>query len=560
MSDPASSIAVEHTGIGQALEDHFFQVPRNQRDYIWEKDEVLDLLRDLRDAEGRQGEYFLGMVVLTKKPDGSLSIADGQQRLATTSILLGAIRDYLHSNNAAEFAQQIDSKFLQDSALGSLAKTAKLRLNATDNVFYENHVLKRGPVVGRLSASNERLMLAANLAAEHVKSLVATNSAGGGVEALMRTAKFIRDRATILLVTVANEKEAFRMFETLNDRGIEAAQSDLIKNHLVGLAETVDRDQEVLQRWDSMLTDLAALGQKEAVMRFLRHFYYVEYGHVRDHKLFAELSVRILGPTEAVAFADNLAESATWYAALWRPDDDRWQALGPTTRQHLAVLLLLRIDQLRPLHLAVARKFDLTEARKAFRLLVACAVRLAVGGGSKVGRIDREVAERAVRIGKEITTTSQLAQAMAAIVPSDAEFEPYFAVATTGRPELARYVLRGLELHKKKDPAPELVPNENQDSISIEHILPKHPGPGWNIDPDVAAGLVNRFGNMALLRSSTNKVIGNSSFAEKKKAFRNSTYALTSSVAMHATWGAKEINERQLKMAELAVETWPVSV
>lgn len=559
------SITVDHKGIGKALAENYFRVPPHQREYAWEREHIEDLFRDLADAEdeANQPEYFLGMIVLTRSEDGASWIADGQQRLATTSILLAAIRDWLRENNEPEFAKQINSMFLQAPALGSHDATPKLHLNIADNEYYRTRILdylgtpRRSGVDSRVA--RKRIDLAASLAATHVRERVKSNSHQVQVEKLMKMAAFIRDKVTIMLVTAPDDLGAFRMFETLNDRGLEAAQSDLVKSYLMGLADQDGRAHEVLQKWTSMM---ASLGPKSSatVVRYLRHYYYSEYGHAREHQLFSKIREKIHSSPAAASFADDLAVGAADYDALWRSDDDKWHEYGATTRQHIEILKILRVDQLRPLHLAVVRRFPVAEARKAFRLFVACSARLAIGGGSKIGRIDRECAERAVKVGREITTTKQLAVAMAEIVPTDAEFEPNFAVATTSRAELARYVLRALELQREEDPTPELVPNANQDMVNLEHILPKHPGLGWSVDPKEADDLVNRYGNYVLLRKTANKMIGNDSFADKRQVFRASTYSLTSDVAKSATWNADTIAARQKKMAKLAVKTWPIAV
>ena len=63
-------------------------VPPNQRSYAWEAPHVQTLLEDLSGTISADGApYFLGTVVLTQGADGRLEVADGQQRLATTSIL-----------------------------------------------------------------------------------------------------------------------------------------------------------------------------------------------------------------------------------------------------------------------------------------------------------------------------------------------------------------------------------------------------------------------------------------------------------------------------------------
>ena len=89
-------IGFEHIGIGTALNRNRLVVPVNQREYAWEEKHVLDLFQDFSKAINQDRKtYFLGTIVLTKGKDNVPEVADGQQRLATTTILLAAIRDYL---------------------------------------------------------------------------------------------------------------------------------------------------------------------------------------------------------------------------------------------------------------------------------------------------------------------------------------------------------------------------------------------------------------------------------------------------------------------------------
>src|SRR3954453_19740147 len=82
-------------GIGSLLKDRLLGVPIYQRSYSWQKDQISDYWSDLRSAFAKADpEYFLGTVVLTSEGlVGRHAIIDGQQRIATTAILLAAIRD-----------------------------------------------------------------------------------------------------------------------------------------------------------------------------------------------------------------------------------------------------------------------------------------------------------------------------------------------------------------------------------------------------------------------------------------------------------------------------------
>jgi hypothetical protein len=62
---------------------------------------------------------------------------------------------------------------------------------------------------------------------------------------------------------------------------------------------------------------------------------------------------------------------------------------------------------------------------------------------------------------------------MAEIVPSDALFEAAFAEARVSQVHLARYYLRAMEQKKKGKDEPEWVPQDDENEINLEHILPE---------------------------------------------------------------------------------------
>src|SRR5208282_5791467 len=139
------------------------------------------------------------------------------------------------------------------------------------------------------------------------------------------------------------------------------------------------------------------------------------------------------------------------------------------------------------------------------------------------------------------------------VVPPDATFEAAFAEARVSQNFLALYYLRALKLRARNDSEPELIPNEEQEVINLEHILPENPEANWpNIDQEVASAHYRRLGNLVLLKASQNSMIGNSSFADKKPLLKASEYVLTAEVAKYRSWGVKEISDRQQKLAALA--------
>src|SRR4030067_780100 len=173
-----SQLKIELDGIGHILSDKRLGVPKYQRSYAWEKQNVEELLRDLSDAvRAKAGEYFLGSIVI-QGADANLEIVDGQQRLATTSIILGAIRDYLLENSDTARAEQLEQKFLLSRNLRSQPIEPRLTLNVDDNDFYRKAVLSRPSEDDRkvkpYKESHERILAAQKFAAVFIRSLTST--------------------------------------------------------------------------------------------------------------------------------------------------------------------------------------------------------------------------------------------------------------------------------------------------------------------------------------------------------------------------------------------------
>jgi hypothetical protein len=225
-------------------------------------------------------------------------------------------------------------------------------------------------------------------------------------------------------------------------------------------------------------------------------------------------------------------------------------------------LNVLGMERIRPLILAVLSVFPVKEARRALRLLVSWGVRLLIAGSS-AGALEKNYSKRAVDIrNKAIKTSSELQKAMRALIPGDDDFRRAFAIAKVGKGWLARYYLQALERQARGEHDPELVPNPNEEEVNLEHILPQNPTPGaWStFDPESGSAYTNRIGNLALMRNKENSLSGNEEFGDKKKRYSKSDFMLTSSIANSSTWDPQAIEDRQSKLAGLAVKTWPATV
>ncbi len=561
MAGPKTPIAFEHLGLGSVLARNRLTVPLNQREYSWERKHVVDLLTDFSRALTKKS-YFLGTIVLTTTQDDALEVIDGQQRLATTTILIAAIRDRLISLNEDMLVNSIEQDFLFKVIREKKEKVPRLTLNHQDKDYFIARILERPKSPARTNVtprkqSHELLDEAAKHAAVHVEQILGPHKTSNHVPVLNDWLAFIEHSALAIILIVPDDLNAYVMFETLNDRGLKTSQADLVKNYLFG--EANGRLQDAQLKWATMNGLLDGLGIDEITLTYLRHLAISLFGHTREKEVLERIKTNVSGERPAIDFLDSLAENANDYVAIMTPTHAKWNQYHPSTRERLRSLATLRVAVLRPLLLAVVRKFAKSEIEKAVRLFVCWSVRFLIVGGGRSGTVEEACADFAKQVNDGMVRTLEaLAQEMQGIVPSDVEFEAIFSTARVANTQLARYYLRALELKEKTNPEPEWIPNEDV-VINLEHVLPENPGSNWtDFDADTAKLYHSRLGNMVLLQASKNTLIGNSGFADKRDVLKKSTFKLTAEVGKRRAWTKDEINARQKKLAELAVRTWPL--
>lgn len=118
-------------GLGQFLKEARFFVPSHQRDYSWTEEYVKQFIDDVVDALHRKNDlYFCGLMVFTQGDPPAFQVLDGQQRLATTLMIISSIRNWLSGYTAHNKAKtQIEERYLGDSELGETTIEPKLKLN-----------------------------------------------------------------------------------------------------------------------------------------------------------------------------------------------------------------------------------------------------------------------------------------------------------------------------------------------------------------------------------------------------------------------------------------------
>ena len=134
-------------GIGRLLKEggRFF-IPHHQRDYYWSEDELDQLFKDISDAQNSgQSEYFVGLMVFMPDGERQFTILDGQQRLATTIIILAAIRNWLRQRDYDDDVHQIQRDYIALREIGRQEWEPTLVLNESNNATFGRYVVRESP-------------------------------------------------------------------------------------------------------------------------------------------------------------------------------------------------------------------------------------------------------------------------------------------------------------------------------------------------------------------------------------------------------------------------------
>lgn len=186
-------------------------------------------------------------------------------------------------------------------------------------------------------------------------------------------------------------------------------------------------------------------------------------------------------------------------------------------------------------------------------------IRLLIASSTRSGSVEQPLARAAHQVYQgNLPAPTALFDHLSPVIPSGEQFRSKFETATVSNAKFARYFLRSLESAHKREREPWFIPNEDAQSITLEHVLPIKPMDNWPgfTDDDVKL-FAKRLGNLVLLQAKSNSSLGSASFEDKAKMLRRSPYGTTLMVGEQPKWTPDAISARQRVLADLAVLAWP---
>lgn len=300
---------------------YLFEVPNYQRSFVWEKDNFEQLFNDIKDEikkskknhghNSRDYEpYFLGSIVLhTKesKDDGSgrYDIIDGRQRLASLAILIAVMRDLATSAGSEQAQDTLQAKIYQkENRYRGTPESVRITVKDNEQDFFKTYILtpsgtEQTIISGRDSAKKlknirHKLNESGNRMLDAIEVFRAgfLNSEGNVDNELIDDyISYLLQKVVIVAVKTSSLASAFRLFKTLNKRGVELSSSDILKSEILSAVPDKERQKYAL-KWESIEEDTGENKQikLENLIGFMRM---IELPGRQKYEVFEEFEARL---------------------------------------------------------------------------------------------------------------------------------------------------------------------------------------------------------------------------------------------------------------------------
>lgn len=536
-------------------------LPPFQRTYSWEKAQVNQFWNDLTLFENefakapQTATYFLGPIVVIQQED-QIELLDGQQRLATATISLAAMRDASRvldkpgSTKGHDLARDIQRELLEKD---TEPVTYSLTLGELDEPFFVKSIKTDPPAVPVNKLRSHNLILTAyQIAQDRITAFIK----GKSYEESIRILKSLRDSLskgmTLIGIVVQNEEDAYTIFETLNDRGLRLSVPDLVLNLLMRRAPDDTSRQLVRHHWNAMLQQMG----KRDVSRFLRHMWVSRYGDLKSEGLFSAIKRHIDdSKLHSVDFAEQCADECDSYVALLDVN-------VPVSKEVLVgldgIVKYLRIASAPPLLLSGYRCLSQQDFEKLARYILTTYIRYVLV--SNQNPLDLESAfyeaAREIRILAEQSehSTKQLDAAKARLKQlsvNDDAIEKATGELTLERAEAVWLMVQ--IANSMQSATNELAMNK----ANLEHIFPQNAGAAWP-NKDKLEPYIWHIGNLSILGERLNRNAKNRGFVEKKTNYYNmSEIEMTKELLSFSQWDESNILKRAAELGKKIARLWP---
>lgn len=529
-------------------------IPIYQRLYSWEKEQCKQLWDDIIKIGGddKMDGHFIGSILYVldsiTHSDNALLIIDGQQRLTTITLLLTALRDHL--NDEDEFLEKFSRQKIQNHYLINSGKDGdkkfRLILSDSDKDTLLSLIDKDRR---KLSEPSSKIMENFKLFEEWIrKNTNKLETIFKGLEKLM-------------IVEIALEKgedDPQLIFESMNSKGIELTQTDLIRNYIVMETEIEKQEGFYNKYWRAMEEEFKQ--NEKWFDRFVRHYLTIKTREIPNiNKVYA--AFKDYWQKEGVGIEDLLKDLQKYCGYFCRivfkkeSNKDLNKALGFLVDLEMDVIYPLLLELYSDYSDGVLSKADFI---RSIALIESYICRRAVCGlgtnslnkvfPSFTRYIQKDEYFKSLKAHFGYLTNNQR-------FPNNDEFKDCFIAINFSKFQKNKYFFERLENFDTKEPV-------NTQKCTIEHIMPQELTEEWKRDlgenfQEIHNKYLHTIGNLTL--TGYNSEYSNKSFQEKQgmeKGFKDSSLKLNQGLRDLESFGEEEIKKRANDLADLALKIW----
>ncbi|MFP6286905.1 DUF262 domain-containing protein [Helicobacter pylori] len=533
-----------------------FVIPIYQRLYSWKKEQCEQLWDDIIKIGGndKMNGHFIGSILYVRVDDthsSPLLIIDGQQRLTTITLLFIALRNHLSEEVEIlkKFSRRkIESYLINSDKDGDNKFRLILSESDRDTLLSLIDRNKRKP-----SERSVKIVENFKLFEKWIhKNTDKLETIFKGLEKLM-----------IVWIALKGKDDPQLIFESMNSKGIELTQADLIRNYIIMETEVEKQEDFYNQYWRAMEEDFK---QNETLFnQFVRHYLTIKTGKIPTEKRVYE-AFKDYQQKKGIEIEDllkDLQKYCGYFCQItFKKEDDK------DLNKALSFLVDLEMDVIYPLLLELYSDYidgvlSNADFISIIDLIESYLCRRTVCGIPSNGlnkffpsftkKIDKKQYLKSVEEHFGSLTGNQK-------FPNDFEFKDSFITKelygrNKTKKKKTKYFLERLENFNTNEPV-------NTKECTIEHIMPQTLNLEWKRDlgenfQAIHDKYLHTIGNLTL--TGYNEKYRNNSFQEKRdmeKGFKQSPLRLNQGLRDLESFGEKEIEKRANDLADWALKIW----
>lgn len=555
--------------IDELLKGSTFIIPRFQRAYSWESDQVNQFWNDILDNLSEA--YFIGSMVVYKVGRSSVAVVDGQQRLTTITILLCAIRDGFNALDEVDLANGLQAYIEQKNREN---QTEYVLQTETSFPYLQEEVLKNGPAeapyeMGREEEAIERAFETFKTQITEYLAEFLTNkeqSKDDNVKDATEWLSKLRDTVfdlNVILVTLDNEDDAYLIFETLNTRGKDLALSDLLRNHFTKFIKPESGVDQSKLKWSKVLDTIGSAPMPLDPDTFIVHSWQSRYDFVTKAKAFQKVKQTVTKKNAKSHLDRFVSDSGQWRSIF--DTEYGWSKVERQVARSLAALRIFKVVQPAPGLLSLIRSYkdgvikyrvlrDAIEKIEIFHFSFNAITSSRSSGGisgmySSFGRQvfssgdSNDVAQCISEL------VSKLRDREVAASEFDAGFEQIiYTKLHSAQKTLVQYILKKVAIFEGQPFIGET------DDLTIEHLLSQS-----TAKSGAKESVIGQIGNLILVDAKTNEMLSTNDYGDKKRILLGRGYKLPDILLDADTLSDEVVAANTARISELARETiWKV--